>query len=492
MHVVGATAYAELVTPTNCTASSIVSLVKRAPTGWASIANVGQPTLFSDGTLLRSLGFNNNGFWDFFTYSAGSDSWSAEPGPPAPAGVSYYAYSGGAGEGRLFSQLSNWTGAGVMCLTTWEWLSGGWTQLPGAIASGNTTGAVACRQNGDIVPNRIAFAAHDPLVAYATDHSGSTPLQLDVAHWSSAQQKWTYFTNAGGGTITGPFDLVARGDTAFIAYVAQIDTSVHVSVVDLSAASPAFAPVLGPNGDASWNDDLAGTATCAADHPEMFFADDALWVTWEEQCSPGEWRVIAREMTGAVVATGPGLDANHAGKSCKDLQAQGVTADGAYWINPTGFAAFPVWCDMTTNDGGWTLVAGIVGTTSAHVNVNTLSLGGLVSASAPGKLDDSTINGLKSGTDPAFRLTCGPTTGFFRGACVFNATADASGACASESYTYPPTSYGTTMFSQSGSTGLADGDSGISNRLIYGGGPAAGTGCNTGSGWGGYGTLWVR
>ena len=67
----------------------------------------------------------------------------------------------------------------------------------------------------------------------------------------------------------------------------------------------------------------------------------------------------------------------------------------------------------------------------------------------------------------------------------------AANACTQAAYVYPPTAYGTAMFSQSGELALADGDSGISDRLVYGTSNAA-NGCNAGTGWPGLGTLWVR
>ena len=34
-----------------------------------------------------------------------------------------------------------------------------------------------------------------------------------------------------------------------------------------------------------------------------------------------------------------------------------VAPDGYYWIDPDGNGSFEVLCDMTTDDGGWTLIS---------------------------------------------------------------------------------------------------------------------------------------
>jgi hypothetical protein len=46
------------------------------------------------------------------------------------------------------------------------------------------------------------------------------------------------------------------------------------------------------------------------------------------------------------------------GSSCKDILDRGGSGgDGVYWIDPDGSGAFRVYCDMSTDSGGWTLIA---------------------------------------------------------------------------------------------------------------------------------------
>ena len=58
-----------------------------------------------------------------------------------------------------------------------------------------------------------------------------------------------------------------------------------------------------------------------------------------------------------TISAPDGSTASCAGLTCQSLLAEGQTATGQYYIDPSGTGAFLALCDMTTDGGGWTLVA---------------------------------------------------------------------------------------------------------------------------------------
>jgi hypothetical protein len=65
--------------------------------------------------------------------------------------------------------------------------------------------------------------------------------------------------------------------------------------------------------------------------------------------------------TDAVLPPVPGpwgASAENAAPSCRHiLEAGAANGDGAYWLDPAGGDPFRAYCDMTRDDGGWTLYA---------------------------------------------------------------------------------------------------------------------------------------
>jgi hypothetical protein len=84
--------------------------------------------------------------------------------------------------------------------------------------------------------------------------------------------------------------------------------------------------------------------------------------------------------------------------TCKAWRDAGYTTDGVYRINPTGNEEFNALCDMTKNDGGWTLVYKIADASSMKStglvgSFDSLSTS-VISDTYNGKLADTTIRAI--------------------------------------------------------------------------------------------------
>ena len=75
------------------------------------------------------------------------------------------------------------------------------------------------------------------------------------------------------------------------------------------------------------------------------------------------------------------------------LAANSAASSGLYDINPAG-STFKVYCDMTRNGGGWTLVARVRGTSTGHVNGTAIGALTSPTQTTTAKLSDAVINAL--------------------------------------------------------------------------------------------------
>jgi hypothetical protein len=79
---------------------------------------------------------------------------------------------------------------------------------------------------------------------------------------------------------------------------------------------------------------------------------------WTCTLTPSDaWNTGVAASASVTINCLDGSDAGCPAVDCATILADGgSTGDGEYWIDPVGAGAYQVWCDMTLDGGGWTLV----------------------------------------------------------------------------------------------------------------------------------------
>jgi hypothetical protein len=142
--------------------------------------------------------------------------------------------------------------------------------------------------------------------------------------------------------------------------------------------------------------------TCDANNAGRIYFDQATKAFYG--CNGTSWAPFAAGAVGTQ--DNPGL-------SCLDIRNRtpSVLQDALYWVDTDGLgggnAAFQVWCDMTSDGGGWALVYSIRNGSTSPSGTGAVSTGNLLTGSptAAGKYTDAVINGLAQSSE--YRYQCG-------------------------------------------------------------------------------------
>ncbi len=79
---------------------------------------------------------------------------------------------------------------------------------------------------------------------------------------------------------------------------------------------------------------------------------------WSCTITPDDGEVDGPSDSAEVTICPPGSESDCPAVSCAEaMDSHDTPVDGSYWLDPEGGSAYEAWCDMSTDDGGWTLLA---------------------------------------------------------------------------------------------------------------------------------------
>jgi hypothetical protein len=270
------------------------TLFRNAGGTWVAFAG-GRPssTLFSDGASVYAAVTNFTAApVKVMSLSDGSFTTDYTWNFPSKASGALTLYPGANTDRPTYAALRSWNECCNACGGYWdgalyvEERSSGWSSVG---RPGTYSGELYCRAIDSLaLPGnaRVTTAKGAPVVVAIENNTNA---------WAYAYNRgtgaWTSYQNIntqGGVSGTWPYEVAGQRSQLFFAYVTG--GKLYLRRMDLDAASPAFADVPGPS---FLYHNVDGT--CVAAHAEMAVVDEAIFLSWSENCAGSE-RIYLREL----------------------------------------------------------------------------------------------------------------------------------------------------------------------------------------------------
>ncbi len=243
------------------------------------------------------------------------------------------------------------------------------------VISGVTLTPTSVRTD-DVLTANVSWSDDDSdgvTLAYAWAVDGSTVAEtgstLDGASWFDKGEVVVV-------TVT-PDDGIDSGTPVSSSGVTVLNSGPAAPVITIEPAAPyngiddlqcmLDTPSTDPDGDAityslGWDVDgvpFASPSTTIMTDDTVAGSFTSPGEVWTCTLTPSDaWDTGSTATVSVTIGCLDGSDASCPAADCATILADGGSmGDGTYWIDPVGAGAYEVWCDMTTDSGGWTLVA---------------------------------------------------------------------------------------------------------------------------------------